>query len=148
MQPLHYKLIATKTDESKEEVCQAHAEDLLNKRPKVGCLVGLWEYNPPALLRAVKGSGKKVPIVAFDENDQTLAGIKDGSIAGTIVQDPYQFGYQSIKVLAALVKGKDDVLKTWPGIEEGNSIFVLHRVITKDNVDEFKAEVKKILSEK
>lgn len=143
-----YKLIATKTDESKQEVCQAHAEDLLNKRPKVGCLVGLWEYNPPALLRAVKGSGKSVPIVAFDENDQTLAGVKDGSVVGTIVQDPYQFGYQSIKVLAALVKGKDDVLKDWPGIEKGNSIFVPHRVITKDNVDEFKAEVKKILSEK
>jgi ribose transport system substrate-binding protein len=143
-----YKLIATKTDESKEEVCQAHAEDLLNKRPNVGCLVGLWEYNPPALLRAVKGSGRKVPIVAFDENDQTLAGIKNGSVVGTIVQDPYQFGYQSIKVLASLVKGNDDVLKTWPAIEAGNSIFVPHRVITKDNVDEFKAEVKKILSEK
>ena len=143
-----FTLIATKTDDSKEEVCQAHAEDLLNKRPKVGCLVGLWEYNPPALLRAVKGSGKKVPVVAFDENDQTLAGIKDGSVTGTIVQDPYQFGYQSIKVLAALIKGNDDVLKNWPGIEAGNSIFVPHRVITKDNVEDFKAEVKKILSEK
>ena len=143
-----YKLIATKTDESKQEVCQAHAEDLLNKRPKVGCLVGLWEYNPPALLRAVKGSGKSVPIVAFDENDQTLAGVADGSVVGTIVQDPYQFGYQSIKVLAALVKSKDDVFKDWPGIEKGNSIFVPHRVITKENVEDFKTEVKKILSEK
>jgi ribose transport system substrate-binding protein len=65
------------------------------------------------------------------------------------VQNPYQFGYQSIKVLAALVKDKDaDVLKSWPDIEAGNSIFVPHRVITKDNVEEFKADVKKILSEK
>jgi ribose transport system substrate-binding protein len=142
-----FKLIATKTDESRQDVCQAHAEDLLNKRPSVGCLVGLWEYNPPALLRAVKGSGKKVPIVGFDENDQTLAGIQDGSVVGTVVQDPYQFGYQSIKVLAALVKGKDDVLKDWPGLEKGNSIFVPHRVITRDNVDDFKAEVKKILAD-
>ena len=143
-----YKLIATKTDESQEKICQAHAEDLLNSRPKVGCLVGLWEYNPPALLRAVKSSGRKVPVVGFDENDQTLAGIKDGRVEGTIVQDPYQFGYQSIKVLAALLKGNDDVLKTWPGIEEGNSIFVPHKVITKDNVDDFKIEVKKILDTK
>ena len=143
-----FKLIATKTDDSKEDVCQAHAEDLLNKRPKVGCLVGLWEYNPPALLRAVKGSGKKVPVVAFDENDQTLAGIKDGRVEGTIVQNPYQFGYQSIKVLAALVKGDADILKSWPGIEKDQSIFIPHRVITKDNVDDFKTEVKKILSDK
>ncbi len=143
-----YILIGTKTDDAKQEVCQEKAEDLLNKRPKVACLVGLWEYNPPALLRAIKGAGKQIPIVAFDENDQTLAGIKDGSVAGTIVQDPYQFGYQSIKVLAALVNGKDDVLKDWPGIEEGNSIFVPHRVIKKDNVDEFKDEVKQVLAEK
>lgn len=142
-----YTLIATKTDQSKEEVCQNHAEDLLNKRPKVGCLIGLWEYNPPALLRAVKGSGKQVPVVAFDENDQTLTGIKDGSVTGTIVQNPYEFGYQSIKVLAALLKGKDDVLKTWPGIEKGNSIYVPHRVITKENVEDFKTEVKKILTD-
>ena len=47
--------------------------------------------------------------------------------------------------IAQVVKGKDDVLKTWPGIEAGNSIFVPHRVITKDNVEAFEAEVRKIL---
>jgi ribose transport system substrate-binding protein len=142
-----YTLIATKIDGSKQQVCQAQAEDLLNSRPDVDCLVGLWEYNPPALLRAVRGSTNKKPpaIVAFDENDQTLSGIKKDEVVGTIVQDPYQFGYQSIKVLANLVKGKDDILKTWPGIEAGNSIFVPHRVITKDNVEAFEAEVRKIL---
>ena len=143
-----YILIGTKTDGSSAETCQSHAEDLLNKRPKVACLVGLWEYNPPAMLRAVKGANKKVPIVAFDENAVTLTGIKEGSVVGTIVQDPYGFGYQSIKVLAELVKGKDDVLKTWPGIDKSNSIFVPHRVITRDNVDEFKADVKKVLDTK
>jgi ribose transport system substrate-binding protein len=145
-----YKLIATKTDGANAQKCQADAADLLNARPKVGCLVGLWEYNPPALLRAVKAAGKKVPIVAFDENKQTLAGIREGSIEGTIVQNPYEFGYQSIKILAALVKGKgdDEILKTWPGIEKNNSIFVKHRVITKANVDDFEKEVDKILSDK
>lgn len=144
-----YILIGTKTDDAKKEVCREKAEDLLNKRPNVACLVGLWEYNPPALLLAVKGANKKVPIVAFDENEQTLQGIKDGSIEGTVVQDPYMFGYESVKVLAALIKAKnDDVLKDWEGMEAGNSIFVKHRVITKDNVDEFKDRVKEILAEK
>ena len=49
------------------------------------------------------------------------------------------------EVLASLTKGNDDVLKTWPGIEKDNSIFVPIRVIAKDNVAEFEAEVKKIL---
>jgi ribose transport system substrate-binding protein len=140
-----YVLVATKTDGGEQQVCQAKAEDLLIKQPSVNCLVGLWEYNPPALLNAVKRKDKKPAIVAFDENDLTLQGIKTGQVVGTIVQDPYQFGYQSIKVLANLVQGKEDVLKTWPGIEKNNSIFVPHQVITKENVEEFEAKVKKIL---
>ncbi len=144
-----YKLIATKTDDGNATKCREHAEDLLLKRPKVACLVGLWEYNPPALLGAVKNSKKNVPIVAFDENKQTLEGIKDGSIEGTVVQDPEQFGYQSIKILASLIEnGNDDVLKTIPNIGKNNSIFVDHKVVTKDGVDKFKTDVDKILNEK
>jgi len=61
------------------------------------------------------------------------------------VQNPHQFGYQSIKVLASIAQGKEDILRTWPGIEAGNRIYIPHRVITKENVDAFEAEVKKIL---
>jgi ribose transport system substrate-binding protein len=142
-----YFLIATKTDGSKEPECQNKAADLLNTHPDVDCLIGLWEYNPPALLRAVRNStNKKKPvIVAFDENPLTLEGIRKDEIVGTVVQNPFEFGYQSIKILASFAQGKDDVLKTWPGVSEGNSIFIPHRVITKDKVDEFEAGVKKIL---
>jgi len=142
-----YTLIATRIDGSNEGDCQAKAEDLLVNHPKVDCLIGLWEYNPPALLRAVRNSknATKPLIVAFDENDQTLGGIKTGEVVGTIVQNPFEFGYQSIKVLASIAKSKDDVLANWPGIEKGNAIFVPHRVVAKDNVAEFEAEVKKIL---
>jgi ribose transport system substrate-binding protein len=142
-----YTLVDTRIDNSDEKNCQIMAEDLLIKHPGVDCLVGLWEYNPPALLRAVRNSKnvQKPLIVAFDENDQTLDGIKSGEVVGTIVQNPYEFGYQSIKVLASLTKGTDDVLKTWPGIEKGNSIFVPTRVINKDNLESFQKEVKDIL---
>ena len=147
-----YKLIATKTDGGNATTCQNHAADLLLARPRVGCLVGLWEYNPPALLRAVKASQKKVPIVAFDENADTLAGIKDGSITGTVVQDPYYFGYRSIEILAKLVTKKDEnVIKNWPNLSKDNSIFIEHRVVTKDgslSVDAFKIQVDERLKEK
>jgi ribose transport system substrate-binding protein len=111
----------------------------------VDCLVGLWEYNPPAMLRAVRGSANAKPlIVAFDENSETLKGVKSGEVVGTIVQDPYQFGYQSIKILAQIAHGKDP-LKTWPGITANGSIFVEHQTITKDNIEEFEKKVKEIL---
>jgi len=144
-----YHLIDTRTDNSKEPECQAAAEDLLNKNPSVDCLIGLWEYNPPALLRAVQNSknARKPQIVAFDENPQTLEGIRKGEIVGTVVQNPYEFGYQSIKILAHFARGKDEILKSYPTITKDNAIFIDHRVIVKDNVDEFEASVKKILGQ-
>ncbi len=142
-----YTLIATKVDGTDVKNCQAQAEDMLIKTPDVDCMIGLWEYNPPAMLRAVRGSKneKKPLIVAFDENPDTLNGVRTGEVVGTIVQDPYQFGYQSIKVLASLARGKDDVLKTWPKITSNHSIFVDHQTITKDNIDAFEKKVKEIL---
>ncbi len=142
-----YTLVATKVDGADVKNCQAQAEDMLVKTPDVNCLIGLWEYNPPAMLRAVQGSKNPVKplIVAFDENPDTLKGIRTGEVVGTIVQDPYQFGYQSIKVLASLAKGNDDVLKTWPNITSDRSIYVDHQTITKDNIDAFEKKVKEIL---
>ena len=70
-------------------------------------MVGLWAYNPPAILAAVNDDVKEgklgqIKIVGFDENAETLQGIDDGNIYGTVVQNP-QFGYQSVKMMAALV---------------------------------------------
>jgi ABC-type sugar transport system substrate-binding protein len=43
-------------------------------------MVGLWSYNGPAILNAVKDANKvgQVKIICFDEEDETLAGVKDG----------------------------------------------------------------------
>ena len=72
-----------------------------DQEPDLACLVGLYAYNPPQLLLAVKDQKKlgQVKIVAFDENRETLQGIRDGHIVGTVVQQPFEFGYQSIKTL-------------------------------------------------
>ena len=61
-----------------------------------------------AVDQALKQAGKlgKIKLIGFDENDVTLQGIKDGFIIGTIVQDPYQYGYQSVKILKELLQGK------------------------------------------
>jgi ribose transport system substrate-binding protein len=140
-----FTLIDTRTDDRSAQRCQELCEDLLTKNPDVAALVGLWEYNPPALLRAVDKMKSKAIVVAFDENDNTLQGIKDGKVAGTVVQSPYDFGKQSMHILAALAKGDQNALKTYPGIDANNRIFVPHRVITLENVDAFRAEVRKLL---
>jgi ribose transport system substrate-binding protein len=131
-------LLDTRTDDGKSDKCQANAEDTLVRFPEVACMVGLWEYNPPAILRAVRKAGKqgKVAIVGFDENDETLDGIKQGDVVATVVQNPFEFGYLAVKLLTGLARGDESVLKR-PDIDAEHRIYVPHRVITKENVEEF-----------
>src|SRR5207302_1278080 len=92
------------------------------------CLVGLWAYNPPAILSAVKDEGKlgTVKIVAFDEEGPTLNGIRDGYIQGTIVQQPFEFGYRSVKLMAAI--SRDDR----SGVPADGILAIPHLAITRD----------------
>jgi len=71
-------------------------------------VMGLWSYNGPAMVDAVKAStrAKKPLIVAFDEEEETLKGVQDGTIFATVVQRPFQFGYQSMKALKDVRDGK------------------------------------------
>jgi ribose transport system substrate-binding protein len=130
-----FTLVDTKYDNVDSNKAKDNAADMLTQlqgQPNV-CLVGLWAYNPPAILAAVKAAKKEgqVKIVGFDEDENTLLGIKDGSIHGTIVQQPFEFGYQSVKLMADLVKDPNTPLPK-DGIKH-----VPHLVIKKDNVEEF-----------
>jgi ribose transport system substrate-binding protein len=110
-----------------------NADDVLAQlkdEPNV-CLIGLWAPNAPACYEAVRAKGLegKVTIVGFDEDRQTLDGIRKGGIFGTIVQDPYNFGYRSVKMMAALVKGDRS------GLPKDGILAVPHRVITNDKTN-------------
>jgi ribose transport system substrate-binding protein len=151
----NYTLVTTITDNVSRDVCRDRAQELLLTQPDLVCLIGLWAYNPPALLLAVENSkGKARPIIiGFDEDEATLQGIRSGACYATVVQNPYEFGYQSIKILAGLAQGKDEVLKTLTDsktkqpltVDGQNRIFIPHRVINKDNVEEFHKELKQIM---
>lgn len=136
-----WEIINTMTDDAQKQKCKANVEDTLVKHPDVKCLVGLWEYNPPAMLAAVREAKKEgqIAIVGFDENDETLNGIKAGHVTGTIVQQPFEFGYQSIRLLHAIVMGEKDKEVPKDGI-----LYVPHKVIDKGNVEAFHAELKQL----
>lgn len=128
-----YQLLGTMTDDADQAVCRRKAEDTLSKYSDIKCMVGLWAYNPPAILEAVQSQKKtgQVVIIGFDENEETLKAIRDGQIVGTVVQDPYNFGYESVKLMAALIQGNSQALNR-PDMNEQKQIFVRHRIINKD----------------
>jgi ribose transport system substrate-binding protein len=128
-----YVVLGTMTDEASQAKCKANVEDTLVKHPRIKCLVGLWAYNPPAMLQAVREQGKQgqIKMVGFDEDEQTLQGIKDGDIHATVVQNPYLFGYEAVRILTYL--NREGVLPG-PGksVEKiGTNYFVRHRVIKR-----------------
>jgi ribose transport system substrate-binding protein len=128
------QIIDVRTDDTDSVRAKANVSEMLVSHPEVAALVGLWSYNGPAILNAVRDAGRvgQVKIVAFDEDDETLTGVKAGAIVGTVVQQPFEFGYQSITLLAKVLEGDRS------GIPSSRQLFVATKVIRQDNVDEFR----------
>ena len=135
-----YTVLDTRTDQFDYAKAKAQVEDAIAKYPDLHGVVGLFAYNPPLALEAIKEAGKTgaIKIIAFDEEDPTLQGIIDGHIYGTVVQNPYQYGYESIRILAALKRGDRSALPA------GGVLDVPARQIRRDNVEEFWRELKKL----
>ena len=126
------------TDGGDRANAKKNAENTLVKHADIDAMVGLWAYNAPQCLEALKDADKlgEVKVCSFDEDQATLAAIKDGHCEGTIVQDPYQFGYMSMKYLKEMVvDGKE------PELSEGKNIPVPVRTIVAENVEEFETSV-------
>lgn len=101
------EILDLRTDEVDFGKARRNAEDTLTKHPDIAGMVGLWSYNAPLILEAVRDKGvlDKVKIIGFDEDPRTLKAIDAGEIHGTVVQKPYEFGYQAVVALRAMVVG-------------------------------------------
>ncbi|HEX7297134.1 MAG TPA: sugar-binding protein [Pyrinomonadaceae bacterium] len=131
------QIVDVRTDNTDRVRAKSNASDTLVNVPDIAGMVGLWSYNGPAILSAVKESNKtdKVKIIAFDEEDETLAGIKNGEIYATVVQQPYEFGYRSMELMSKILNGDRS------GIPASKQIFVPTIAVKKDNVEQFTKEL-------
>jgi ribose transport system substrate-binding protein len=138
------EIIDVRTDDTDQVRAKSNAADTLVKYSDIKALVGLWSYNGPAILNAVKEAGKtgKVQIIAFDEADETLEGVRKGAIYATVVQQPYEFGYQAIKLMAQVVKGDRSV------IPAGKQIIIPTLIVNKTNADEFTNRINELRGRK
>lgn len=131
------RVLDVRTDDADDVRAKANAADTLVRYPAIKGLVGLWSYNGPAILNAVREAGKigRVRIVAFDEADETLAGITEGAIHATVVQQPYEFGYQAILRMAQAARGDRSF------VPESKQIIVPTLTVNRANVEAFTARI-------
>jgi ribose transport system substrate-binding protein len=131
-------LIDVRTDDHDQTRARANVDDTLVAHPEVNCMVGFYSYNPPKIFESLQANGKigQITVIAFDEDPITLGAVKDGSFAGTVVQDPFEWAYQGSKMIAAYLKGDKSV------VPANNIDIIPGKIISKDNVDQFKADLK------
>ncbi|HYV82209.1 MAG TPA: sugar-binding protein [Pyrinomonadaceae bacterium] len=130
-------IIDVRTDNTDRVRAKSNASDTLVNNPDIAGMVGLWSYNGPAILAAVKEANKtdKVKIIAFDEEAETLGGIKDGAIYATVVQQPFEFGYRSMELMSKYLNGDKSM------VPASKQIFVPTKAIKKDTVEAFTKEI-------
>jgi ribose transport system substrate-binding protein len=138
------QIIDVRTDDADPVRAQNNAADTLVKYPDIACLVGLWDYDGPAILRAIRTAGKagKVKEVCFDDLPDTLAGVASGDIYGTVVQQPFKFGEEAITRMAEYLRGDKSVLTGVDG-----KIYIPTIEVTKTNIDEIQAKEKEMMGQ-
>jgi ribose transport system substrate-binding protein len=134
------EIVDVRTDDIDRVRAKSNVSDTLVKYSDIAGLVGLWAYNGPAILSAVQDAGKvgQVKIITFDEEDQTLAGVKSGAIHATVVQQPYEFGYRAIRMMESVLNGDKSA------IPASKQAFVPTLVIRKDDVDQFTTKLNQL----
>jgi ribose transport system substrate-binding protein len=132
------ELIDVRGDDIDMTRAKRNVEDALAANPDIDCMVGFYSYNPPRIYEVLKESGKlgEVTVIAFDEDPITLGGVREGSIAGTVVQQPYEWGYEGMKLMAKVLEGDNSV------IPENKLVIVPTKIIDRGNVEAFEAELK------
>jgi ribose transport system substrate-binding protein len=132
------ELVDVRGDDVDFARARANVDDVLAASPEIDCMVGFYSYNPPKIYEALQAAGKigEITVIAFDEDPVTLGAVREGSFAGTVVQDPYQWGYQGMKLMAAYLEGYKS------GVPDNGLIIVPTKIVDKSNVDDFEKELR------
>lgn len=136
------ELVDVRGDDVDFTKARTNVDDVLVANPEINCMVGFYSYNPPKIYEALQAAGKlgAITVVAFDEDPVTLGAVKEGSFSATVVQQPFEWGYQGMLLMAKYLEGDKS------GIPADGLIIVPTAVINKDNVDAFSADLKAKIS--
>lgn len=99
-----FKEIEVFADDNDTNRAQSNVVTAVTKYPNLGVLLGLWSYNAPRIAEEVGNSAelrKKVSVVTFDLDEQTVEHIEKGRIDVSVCQNPYEMGYQGVRLLKA-----------------------------------------------
>jgi len=128
------QIVAREDVQSKKNIAQDKTESLLQAKPNLKAIFGLSAECAPGAAPAIaeqKKSGK-VLLGGFDDDPDTLAAIKSGNAQFCLAQKTYKMGWLCVAKLNELCDGK--------AVEKQIDTGVI--LITKENVDTYKEQIK------
>jgi ribose transport system substrate-binding protein len=81
-------------------------KSILQAYPNLKGIFGTNEGSAIGVANGAKESKRKVVIIGYDSGKQQKDGIRDGSIAGAITQNPVGIGYKTVEAAVKALKGE------------------------------------------
>ena len=90
-----------------------NVRNAISNHPNLKVLVGIWSYNAPAIVDVVKekNARDKFTIVTFDAEPIAVEEMGKGMIDAMVVQNPFEMGYQGVRLMKALVENDQATIK-------------------------------------
>lgn len=121
------KIVQTLVNDNDLNKAVGQVTDVMNAQPNLAGVFADNNTSGTGAARAVAAkSGTKVQVVAFDSDPAEVDAVKNGTIGGIIVQNPFFFGYQGVVEAAMAAAGNQPPVKLDPGAV----------VVDKANVDD------------
>ncbi len=136
----------TMIDDIDLKKARENVRNAIGNHPKVNTLVGIWSYNAPAIVDVVKEKNvrDKYTVVAFDAEPIAIEEMGKGMIDALVVQNPYEMGFQGIRLMKALVENDDKTIKDMLPThgQKGGDVFDTGlKVVVPDEGSPLKADV-------
>jgi ribose transport system substrate-binding protein len=136
-----YEVVGYLIDQGDPKRGEELIRNVLEEHPDLACLVGMNAQHGPRMLQILQEADKlgDIKLIAFDEVEETLAGVEAGHIYATVTQDPYQYGYQSVRTLVELSRSTE-AQRPMPGSK--STISISTRVVRQEDVKQFRSYLK------
>ena len=107
-----FKEIDRMSDEMDLSKARDNVRAALVNPPDLPALVGIWAYNAPAIAEVVQDRGvrDRTTIVTFDAQAAALEHMAEGRIDAMVVQNPFEMGKQTVRLLLAMQTGDEQTI--------------------------------------
>jgi ribose transport system substrate-binding protein len=108
-----YKEKDRMADDMDGQRARDNVRNAITNHPDLVALIGIWAYNAPAIADVVTETKTrdKYIVGTFDAQDLAIGAMEEGKIDVMVVQNPFDMGVQTVRLLKAMVEGDQATIK-------------------------------------